>query len=123
MNLFVYFLSLSNCFHLILEALSYFLFSIFSYARCTRSVSIGLLTQYSVCFFVSHMKHNLTKMLIFYAVPAAYYAHLLAFRARYYLNEVDTSDSGSATGNKSTTNFVSTLPSVMENVKDVMFYC
>lgn len=68
----------------------------YTYARCTRSVSI---------------------------VPPAYYAHLLAFRARYYLNEVDTSDSGSASGNRSTTNFVSTLPSIMENIKDVMFYC
>ncbi|KAI5430673.1 hypothetical protein KIW84_035040 [Lathyrus oleraceus] len=67
-----------------------------SYARCTRSVSI---------------------------VPPAYYAHLLAFRARYYISEVENSDSGSASGNRSATNFVSTLPSILENVKEVMFYC
>jgi len=37
-----------------------------------------------------------------YVVPRAYYAHLLAFRDRYYLNEVDTYDSGSINGNIST---------------------
>ncbi|XP_050914277.1 protein argonaute 5 [Lathyrus oleraceus] len=68
----------------------------YTYARCTRSVSI---------------------------VPPAYYAHLLAFRARYYISEVENSDSGSASGNRSATNFVSTLPSILENVKEVMFYC
>ncbi|RVW54413.1 Protein argonaute MEL1 [Vitis vinifera] len=45
----------------------------FRYARCTRSVSI---------------------------VPPAYYAHLAAFRARYYI-EGDTSDSGSGSGDRS----------------------
>ncbi|CAN1265708.1 Protein argonaute 1 [Linum perenne] len=54
----------------------------YTYARCTRSVSI---------------------------VPPAYYAHLAAFRARFYM-EPDTSDSGSMT-------------SGTENVKKVMFYC
>ncbi|CAK8576282.1 unnamed protein product [Lathyrus sativus] len=69
----------------------------YTYARCTRSVSI---------------------------VPPAYYAHLLAFRARYYISEVENSDSGSASGNRSTTNFVSTLlPSILDNIKEVMFYC
>ncbi|KAI5388901.1 protein argonaute 5 [Lathyrus oleraceus] len=68
----------------------------YTYARCTRSVSI---------------------------VPPAYYAHLLAFRARYYISEVENSDSGSASGNRSATNFVLTLPSILENVKEVMFYC
>ncbi|KAI5385166.1 hypothetical protein KIW84_071961 [Lathyrus oleraceus] len=56
-------------------------------------------------------------------VPPAYYAHLLAFHARYYISEVENSDSGSASGNRSATNFVSTLPSILENVKEVMFYC
>ncbi|CAI0380461.1 unnamed protein product [Linum tenue] len=54
----------------------------YTYARCTRSVSI---------------------------VPPAYYAHLAAFRARFYM-EPETSDSGSMT-------------SGTENVKRVMFYC
>nr|CAB3459881.1 unnamed protein product [Digitaria exilis] len=80
------------------------------YARCTRSVSI---------------------------VPPAYYAHLAAFRARFYM-EPDTSDSGSmvsgatsrgpppgsarssrAVGNVA----VRPLPALKENVKRVMFYC
>ncbi|CAI8616294.1 unnamed protein product [Vicia faba] len=68
----------------------------YTYARCTRSVSI---------------------------VPPAYYAHLLAFRARSYFSEVENSDSGSASGIRSTTNFVATLPSILDNVKNVMFYC
>ncbi|KAJ0722674.1 putative post-transcriptional gene silencing PAZ-Argonaute family protein [Helianthus annuus] len=44
----------------------------YTYARCTRSVSI---------------------------VPPAYYAHLAAFRARFYM-EADTSDSGSMTSGR-----------------------
>ncbi|XP_027910145.1 protein argonaute 5 [Vigna unguiculata] len=68
----------------------------YTYARCTRSVSI---------------------------VPPAYYAHLAAFRARYYI-EGDTSDAGSSTGGKSTTaSFEVKLPSVKGNVADVMFFC
>ncbi|XP_062226457.1 protein argonaute 1B isoform X2 [Phragmites australis] len=82
----------------------------YTYARCTRSVSI---------------------------VPPAYYAHLAAFRARFYM-EPDTSDSGSmasaatsrgpppggarssrAAGNVA----VRPLPALKENVKRVMFYC
>ncbi|KAJ3692123.1 hypothetical protein LUZ60_012473 [Juncus effusus] len=81
----------------------------YTYARCTRSVSI---------------------------VPPAYYAHLAAFRARFYM-EPETSDSGSmasaargmgpgagvratrAMGNVA----VRPLPALKENVKRVMFYC
>ncbi|TKY67133.1 argonaute 5 [Spatholobus suberectus] len=66
----------------------------YTYARCTRSVSI---------------------------VPPAYYAHLAAFRARYYI-EGEASDAGSASGSRST-KFEVTLPSVKDNVKDVMFFC
>jgi eukaryotic translation initiation factor 2C len=82
----------------------------YTYARCTRSVSI---------------------------VPPAYYAHLAAFRARFYM-EPDTSDSGSmissaqggrGVGARSTTRgpaanaSVRPLPAVKDNVKKVMFYC
>ncbi|KAG5248301.1 protein argonaute [Salix suchowensis] len=66
----------------------------YTYARCTRSVSI---------------------------VPPAYYAHLAAFRARYYI-EGETSDSGSTSGTGRSTEARS-LPAIKENVKDVMFYC
>ncbi|XP_022025767.1 protein argonaute 1 [Helianthus annuus] len=80
----------------------------YTYARCTRSVSI---------------------------VPPAYYAHLAAFRARFYM-EPDTSDSGSmisgaagrGAGGRSTrvpgaNAAVRPLPALKENVKRVMFYC
>ncbi|XP_074566393.1 protein argonaute 1C-like [Curcuma longa] len=77
----------------------------YTYARCTRSVSI---------------------------VPPAYYAHLAAFRARFYM-EPQTSDSGStptgavgqSTQKKSRPDDVSVkpLPAIKDNVKKVMFYC
>ncbi|XP_010270731.1 PREDICTED: protein argonaute 1-like isoform X2 [Nelumbo nucifera] len=85
----------------------------YTYARCTRSVSI---------------------------VPPAYYAHLAAFRARFYM-EPETSDSGSLTsgaagrgagagsgGARSTrvpgaNAAVRPLPALRDNVKRVMFYC
>ncbi|MCO5593189.1 hypothetical protein L7F22_047196 [Adiantum nelumboides] len=86
----------------------------YTYARCTRSVSI---------------------------VPPAYYAHLAAFRARFYMEP--ESDSGSLTsgvqgpagrsmatgssGSRSTrtagVSSVRPLPAVKDNVKRVMFYC
>ncbi|XP_068646906.1 protein argonaute 1-like [Aristolochia californica] len=78
----------------------------YTYARCTRSVSI---------------------------VPPAYYAHLAAFRARFYM-EPETSDSGSMTsgaagrgGGRSSRvpggGAVRPLPPLKDNVKKVMFYC
>ncbi|EYU40234.1 hypothetical protein ABFS82_04G135000 [Erythranthe guttata] len=74
----------------------------YTYARCTRSVSI---------------------------VPPAYYAHLAAFRARYYIEAGgDLSDSGSAAAGpdgvmRERVREVRALPAIMDNVKDVMFYC
>ncbi|RCV09086.1 hypothetical protein SETIT_1G378700v2 [Setaria italica] len=81
----------------------------YTYARCTRSVSI---------------------------VPPAYYAHLAAFRARFYM-EPETSDSGSVAsgpagrGQQPTSRSarppggaaVRPLPALKDNVKRVMFYC
>ncbi|EPS70197.1 hypothetical protein M569_04563, partial [Genlisea aurea] len=84
----------------------------YTYARCTRSVSI---------------------------VPPAYYAHLAAFRARFYLDP-ETTDSGSMSSaapgrgggppwdprggpGGSTAAAVRPLPQLRENVKRVMFYC
>ncbi|KAK6141978.1 hypothetical protein DH2020_020765 [Rehmannia glutinosa] len=73
----------------------------YTYARCTRSVSI---------------------------VPPAYYAHLAAFRARYYIEGTEMSDSGSTAGavagaTRDRNAEVRPLPVIKENVKDVMFYC
>ncbi|KAL8135054.1 protein argonaute 1-like [Apium graveolens] len=83
----------------------------YTYARCTRSVSI---------------------------VPPAYYAHLAAFRARFYM-EPETSDSesmvsgaaggrggmgvGRSTRAANANAAVRPLPALKENVKRVMFYC
>ena len=58
----------------------------------------------------------------FLAVPPAYYAHLVAFRSRYYI-EGDSSDVGSSSGTSDRNVEVRILPAVKENVKDVMFYC
>ncbi|KAF6146533.1 hypothetical protein GIB67_008819 [Kingdonia uniflora] len=80
------------------------------YARCTRSVSI---------------------------VPPAYYAHLAAFRARFYVPTSENSDSGSLAtgalgrgggGTRTTRGAVQNapvrpLPPLSERVKKVMFYC
>ncbi|CAM8949612.1 unnamed protein product [Rhodiola kirilowii] len=70
----------------------------YTYARCTKSVSI---------------------------VPPAYYAHLLAFRARYYVEGSDLSDSGSGVGRSTigAQREVKPLPAILDNVKGVMFYC
>ncbi|XP_044950793.1 protein argonaute 1C-like [Hordeum vulgare subsp. vulgare] len=84
----------------------------YTYARCTRSVSI---------------------------VPPAYYAHLAAFRARFYM-EPESSDSGSMAsgpGGRGPTSgssaprgtrppggaAVKPLPAMKDSVKNVMFYC
>ncbi|TYH55761.1 hypothetical protein ES332_D09G257700v1 [Gossypium tomentosum] len=78
----------------------------YTYARCTRSVSV---------------------------VPPAYYAHLAAFRARFYL-EPEMQDNNSSTGAGSGQakgggtkaageSGVRPLPALKENVKRVMFYC
>jgi len=58
-------------------------------------------------------------------VPPAYYAHLAAFRARYYM-ESEMSDGGSSRSRSSTTGVgqvISQLPAIKDNVKEVMFYC
>ncbi|CAL5209616.1 unnamed protein product [Lathyrus oleraceus] len=80
----------------------------YTYARCTRSVSI---------------------------VPPAYYAHLAAFRARFYMEPEmqengSTADGGNSShSSKGTTTRaagecgVKPLPALKDNVKRVMFYC
>ncbi|KAH1089359.1 hypothetical protein J1N35_016616 [Gossypium stocksii] len=78
----------------------------YTYARCTRSVSV---------------------------VPPAYYAHLAAFRARFYLepemqdnNSSAGAGSGQAKGGGTKAageSGVRPLPALKENVKRVMFYC
>ena len=56
------------------------------------------------------------------AVPPAYYAHLAAFRARFYVErEVQQEENGSQ-GRKGSRD-VRPLPALKDNVKRVMFYC
>ncbi|CAD5188298.1 unnamed protein product [Musa acuminata subsp. malaccensis] len=64
----------------------------YTYARCTRSVSV--------------------------AVPPAYYAHLAAFRARFYMDPNISENSPTPTMGS-----VKPLPALKEKVKQVMFYC
>ncbi|KAF3330154.1 hypothetical protein FCM35_KLT05485 [Carex littledalei] len=83
----------------------------YTYARCTRSVSV---------------------------VPPAYYAHLAAFRARYYVEgdpyEGESTPASGGNGPDGPGGIPGTktrdkpleikpLPKVKDNVKDVMFYC
>ncbi|PHT51932.1 Protein argonaute 1A [Capsicum baccatum] len=69
----------------------------YTYARCTRSVSV---------------------------VPPAYYAHLAAYRARFYV-EPDSHGNGSMRSTRATNGSVNVrpLPALKEKVKNVMFYC
>ncbi|XP_057792868.1 protein argonaute MEL1-like [Salvia miltiorrhiza] len=68
----------------------------YTYARCTRSVSV---------------------------VPPVYYAHLAARRARHYIQATDFSDSGSTSdATRERQREVQPLPTIKDNVKDVMFY-
>ncbi|KAL8152519.1 hypothetical protein V2J09_010279 [Rumex salicifolius] len=64
----------------------------YTYARCTRSVSV---------------------------VPPAYYAHLAAYRARFYMEP----DAGSFHMSKANGQCFRPLPALKEKVKNVMFYC
>ncbi|KAJ8543196.1 hypothetical protein K7X08_005719 [Anisodus acutangulus] len=70
----------------------------YTYARCTRSVSV---------------------------VPPAYYAHLAAFRARFYMEpDMPENDGSPHKGTKAIRETgVRPLPALKENVKRVMFYC
>ncbi|XP_057968786.1 protein argonaute PNH1-like isoform X2 [Malania oleifera] len=65
----------------------------YTYARCTRSVSV---------------------------VPPAYYAHLAAYRARFYMEPDVHKDSKMCCAHGSC---VRPLPALKEKVKNVMFYC
>lgn len=55
-------------------------------------------------------------------VPPAYYAHLAAYRARFYM-EPDVHEIGKSRGGRSKDESVRPLPALKEKVKNVMFYC
>jgi len=56
------------------------------------------------------------------AVPPAYYAHLAAYRARFYM-EPDVVEITKLRGTRSKEGPVRPLPALKEKVKNVMFYC
>ncbi|CAN6197137.1 unnamed protein product [Urochloa humidicola] len=68
----------------------------YTYARCTRSVSI---------------------------VPPVYYAHLAAFRARYYIEQAEGTDGTSVVSSGPGPAAFRQLPQVKDKVKEVMFFC
>ncbi|XP_072983781.1 protein argonaute PNH1-like [Typha latifolia] len=68
----------------------------YTYARCTRSVSV---------------------------VPPAYYAHLAAYRARFYMEPEESDNATSKSSRTTNGSSVKPLPALKEKVKRVMFYC
>lgn len=84
--------------------------------------SIGF---YRFFFFFSFACIRIVKMAVFWCfvfctVPPVYYAHLVAFRARHYIDS-DSSDGGSIAGVGA--HVLRALPEIKGNVKEVMFYC
>ncbi|TYG98930.1 hypothetical protein ES288_A10G156800v1 [Gossypium darwinii] len=104
--------------------------------NCT-AIENGKPTYYHVLFdengFTANILQVLTNSLCYTYVstsfsiilmPPAYYAHLAAFRARYYIED-EMSDSGSTRRGRKPKNKVvevRQLPSIKDNVKEVMFY-
>ncbi|XP_057506339.1 protein argonaute PNH1-like [Actinidia eriantha] len=68
----------------------------YTYARCTRSVSL---------------------------VPPAYYAHLAAYRARFYMEPNTHENASTRSTTRSNGLCFRPLPALKEKVKKVMFYC
>ncbi|GMH04485.1 hypothetical protein Nepgr_006324 [Nepenthes gracilis] len=68
----------------------------YTYARCTRSVSV---------------------------VPPAYYAHLAAYRARFYMEPEISDNMGMRHAYKTNGQCIRPLPELKEKVRSVMFYC
>lgn len=69
----------------------------YTFARCTKPISL---------------------------VPPAYYAHLAAYRGRLYLERLDSSSSTKSSSiSRPTTPKTTPLPKLMENIKNLMFYC
>lgn len=86
-----------------------------------------LKVQYA--YHYNTLETKITKYLVVYAVPPAYYAHLAAFRARFYMEPEmhENSTNGGHAAARSTRaageSGVRPLPALKENVKRVMFYC
>ncbi|KAH9700131.1 protein argonaute 5 [Citrus sinensis] len=82
-------------------------------------------THYHVLYDENRFSADDFQVLTNNLFPPAYYAHLAAFRARYYIED-ETSAGGSTGGSRSTADrnlAIRPLPVIKDNVKDVMFYC
>ncbi|KAH9700178.1 protein argonaute 5 [Citrus sinensis] len=82
-------------------------------------------THYHVLYDENRFTADGLQVLTNNLFPPAYYAHLAAFRARYYIED-ETSAGGSTGGSRSTAErslAIRPLPVIKDNVKDVMFYC
>ncbi|RLM85364.1 hypothetical protein C2845_PM04G05340 [Panicum miliaceum] len=104
---------------------------------CYTSTSVltfaAIGTQADICFANADMHASrVLSQLKFYsksllrAVPPAYYAHLAAFRARYYDEQADggaSAVSGAAAFAGGGPAAFRRLPEVKDNVKEVMFFC
>ncbi|KAG1334031.1 hypothetical protein COCNU_03G001500 [Cocos nucifera] len=84
---------------------------------------------YQVLLYELDAIRKVTKIFayLFFNVPPVYYAHLAAFRARFYV-EPDSQENGAESSGVQTTraageSAVRPLPALKENVKKVMFYC
>lgn len=56
------------------------------------------------------------------AVPPVYYAHLAAYRARFYM-EPNVHETAKSQTTRSKNESVRPLPALKEKIKNVMFYC
>ncbi|KAF8400717.1 hypothetical protein HHK36_014017 [Tetracentron sinense] len=106
----------------------------YTYARCTRSVSVGnLLTNLSLTMTYLHecLSRSFCWSALNYVlytctgicVPPAYYAHLAAYRARFYMEPEGPENSTTRSTHSPNGSCVRPLPALKERVKKVMFYC
>lgn len=97
------------------------------YPFCIRWFVANLLSVISASFIeisISCCTKLIERRLHIFAVPPAYYAHLAAFRARYYIEgQIFEGGSSSERGTAERIAEVRPLPRIKDNVKDVMFYC
>lgn len=56
-------------------------------------------------------------------MPPAYYAHLAAYRARFYMDPDGHENTSRCVGGGGGGSAVRPLPALKERVKNVMFYC
>ncbi|RZR78000.1 hypothetical protein BHM03_00003220 [Ensete ventricosum] len=84
--------------------------------------SLFIACEMQLCSVHSFCFGGLSFFFFYSTVPPAYYAHLAAFRARYYMESDELSDGGSTSAGGSRS-VVRQLPLIKQNVQEVMFFC